>query len=160
MRKFFLLMILFFFVHKGEAMACSCVEYPGSLKEKITRNFNRSDYVFTGNVVSIEDPQEGSLVRSSHDGIHYEFEIIASLKGEFKTKKITIARPRDYSGFEIGQTYIVHVVKVSKEYYLSGSDINLITGDCRRNKNVKRLSTKERHIYKKMSVNKNKYLFP
>lgn len=131
--------------------ACSCSEYLGTLKEKLTRNYERSDWVLIGNVISITDPNANQPKVSSGDAILYEFEVITILKGLEHRKTITITRPRYYDDFKLGSTYIVHGIFKSDQYaFMRGAISNFITGDCRRNKNVRNITKKERRIYRRL----------
>lgn len=145
--------MILLFLCTGIAAACSCSDYADTLKEKITHNYERSDWVIIGNVISITDPNVHQQKISSGDAILYEFEVITILKGlEESRKTITISRPRYYKVFEVGNTYIVHGIFLSEKYTHRIGDTSLfITGDCRRNKNLRHMTKKEWRIYRRLN---------
>lgn len=58
------------------SFACSCVE-PGTAVEELVE----SDFVFSGKVITINDPNKNAIIKSSTDFLEIKFEVLDTWKG-------------------------------------------------------------------------------
>ena len=110
MNKIILISILVFLASIGSAFACSC--FAG---EPLEDKFNRTDGIFTGQVVSIEE---------SGDYYDVTFEVGKMYKGNFTVDKVVRTHQSSATcgyNFELYQYYLV---------YASSYDNKLSTGLC------------------------------
>lgn len=86
--------------------ACSCAQ-PGAPMDELAI----SDYVFSGKVKAIIDPNKGSMVKSSADLLEVQFEVMDTWKGVNETEVIVFTERDSAScgfNFNINEDYLVY----------------------------------------------------
>ena len=149
------LLLLIFLISTTNAIGCTCISKKETLKNKVTKEFVKSDIIFTGNVVAITDLNKHPTKSSSGDPIQYTFEIIEHLKGVDTKREIQVISARFGSScgyeFQIGKTYMVYAIKSDHYSKSTGNEHDYSTSICSRNNYVARVTKKEKRILRKLS---------
>ncbi|MDN4493781.1 hypothetical protein [Ureibacillus aquaedulcis] len=111
MRIKLLLVFLFIFpflvnFSSTSSLACSCIEPGGAVEE-----MDNSDFVFTGKVTAIHDPNKNAFIKSSADLLEIKFEVSDTWKG-VEASEVLIYTERDSAScgfkFTLDGEYLVY----------------------------------------------------
>ncbi|MAM27468.1 MAG: hypothetical protein CMC13_00445 [Flavobacteriaceae bacterium] len=141
-----LLLILLISISTTEIIACTCAREKASLERKVKTEFNRSDLIFTGKVIS-KVTKTNEEYFSLADPTIYTFEIIEKIKGTFQSTNVEIVSEESGAScgynFEIGQQYLVYSINSDQFTSTTANKHDFVTDLCRRNQKINTIDKRE-----------------